>query len=174
MIRAVRGHGLVKMGEAEAGTAELAEAITWFERSHLRYTGTVFRLRLGEGYLRQGERMRARATFEQALATSRQAGYRHLEGVALRCLGECLIGEDSHSAAEHLALAMKCLIAAGARHEIAKTLAAEAHLCKGAGDYMGAQRSFTRALALYEALGTLDEPLHVRAALAALADKPPR
>ena len=173
MIRAVRGHGLIKTGEAEAGTAELSAAVAWFEHSHLRYTGTVFRLRLGEGYLRQGDRRRARAIFAQALATSRETGYRHLEGIALRCLGESLSVEDPRSAAEHLASAVEVLTAVGARNEIAKTLAAQAHLCQAAGDHVQARYHFGRALALYEALGTLDEPLHVRAALAALEDNPP-
>jgi tetratricopeptide (TPR) repeat protein len=170
MIRAVRGHGLVKAGEVEAGTTALAEAVAWFDRAHLRYTGAVFRVRLGEAYLHQRDQRRARTTFEEVLATSREAGYRHLEGVAQRCLGEALMAEDSASAAEHLESAARTLQAVGARHEGAKVLVAQAHLHQAAGNPSGARELLERALALFEALGTLDEPRRVQTVLAALQD----
>jgi class 3 adenylate cyclase/tetratricopeptide (TPR) repeat protein len=170
MIRAVRGHGLVKAGEVEAGTAALAEAVAWFDRAHLRYTGAVFRVRLGEAYLRQGDRRHARTIFEEVLATSREAGYRHIEGVAQRCLGEALMVEDAPSAAEHLESAARTLQAVGARNEAAKVLVAQAHLRRAAGNPSGARGLLERALALFETLGNLDEPRRVQTVLATLQD----
>src|SRR6266478_2906418 len=55
LSRIVHGYGLVRCGQAAAGTAELREALTWLERSQLRYTRSVTALRLAEGYLRLGE-----------------------------------------------------------------------------------------------------------------------
>lgn len=168
MIKAVRGHGLVKAGEVRAGTAELAEAVAWFDSAHLRYTAAVFRLRLGEANLRQGDGPGARALFEEVLATSREAGYRHLEGVAQRFLGESLVLEDPTVAAAHLECALRILQDVGARNEMAKGLVAQANLRRASGDFATARTLFERALALFESLGTLDEPTHVRTALGAL------
>jgi DNA-binding NtrC family response regulator/tetratricopeptide (TPR) repeat protein len=165
MIRAVRGHGLVKVGEVEAGTTELAEAVVWFDRSHLRYTRSVFALRLGEAYLRQGKHVQARTIFEDVFATSHEAGYRHLIGVAERLLGESFTTENPALAAPHLEAASRILEEVGARNEVAKVLVAQANLCYAGGNPTGARQLFERALTLFETLGTLDEPHRVRAAL---------
>jgi class 3 adenylate cyclase/tetratricopeptide (TPR) repeat protein len=173
MIRAVRGHGLVKAGETEAGTAALAAAVAWFDQSRLPYTRSLFALHLGEAYLRQGERASARAVLEEVLATSREGGYRYLEGVAGRLLGEVLVSEDSAAAAGHLEAAVRILEEVGARNQFAKVLVAQAGLCQATNDPAGARQLLERALALFKALGTLDEPPRVRAALAALQDNLP-
>ena len=68
---------------------------------------------------------------------------------------------------------MHILQEVGARNEVAKVLVAQAALCRASGDVAGTRALLERALALFEALGTLDEPLRVRAALAALQDHPP-
>jgi len=170
MVKAVRGYGLVKSGETEAGTAELVEAVAWFERSHLPYTRSLFALRLGEAYLRQEERLKARAIFEEVLITSREAGYRHLEGMAQRFLGELMVADNPTTAAEHLEVATRILQEVGAHNEVAKALATQAALRLASGDEAGARDLFEDALALFEALGTLDESLRVRAALVALQD----
>ena len=172
MIKATRGHGLVKTGSVEAGTAELEEAVTWFDRSHLTYTRSVFALRLGDAYLRCKEWARARAISEEVLATSREGGYRYLEGVADRLLGETLAPEDPAAAAGLLEAAARVLEEVGARNELAKALVAQAQLRRSAGDQTGARKHFERALALFETLGTLDEPSHVRSALATLDQRP--
>jgi tetratricopeptide (TPR) repeat protein len=172
MIKVVRGHGLVKAGEVEAGTAALAEAETWFDRAHLRYTGAAIRLWLGEACLQRGDRRQARAIFEEVLATSREAGYRHLEGVAHRFLGESLALDDPTAAAVHLESAMCLLQDMGARNEMAKGLVAQANLRRAAGDAASARTLFEGALARFECLGTLDEPSRVRAALRELQNPP--
>src|SRR5207249_5929122 len=84
MTKAVRALGLVKAGDAATGTAELREAVAWFERSKLRYTRSVVALWLAEARLRQGEPAEARALIDEVLAATRDVGYRQLEGVALR------------------------------------------------------------------------------------------
>jgi class 3 adenylate cyclase/tetratricopeptide (TPR) repeat protein len=172
MVRAVHGYGLVKTGEVEAGTAELAEAVAWLERAQLRYTHAMFSLRLGEVYLCRGERGQARALFEAVLATSREAGYRHLEGVAQRFLGQLLAADDPAAAAAHLGSALRLLQDRSIHKEVAKVLVAQAELGQAAGDVTGARARLERALVLFERLGTLDEPPRVRAALAALPNVP--
>ena len=174
MAKAVRGQGLVKAGEAEAGTAEPEEAVARFVRSHLPYTRSLFALRLGEAYLRWGDRPRARPIFEEVLAFGREGGYRYQVGVASRLLGESLALEDPRTAEIHLTEAIRVLEDVGARNELAKALAALGHLRWAGGDVGEAQRLLELALALFEALGTLDGPPHVRTALAALRENAPR
>jgi class 3 adenylate cyclase/tetratricopeptide (TPR) repeat protein len=172
MVKAVRGYGLVKAGETAHGTAELAEAVEWLGRSQLPYTRAVFALRLGDAYLRQGERVKARAIFEEVLVTSREGGYRYHEGRAGRLLGEVVAPEDPVAAAHLLEAAVRILEKVGARNELAQALVAQANLRQAAGDAAGARQLLERALALFEALGTLDEPSRVRAVLAALEPCP--
>jgi tetratricopeptide (TPR) repeat protein len=168
MIQAVRGRGFVHAGEAARGTAELAAAVAWFKQSRLHYTHAFCALWLGEVYLSQGEMHQARALFTEVLATSQEADYRYLVGVAERGLGESLLAEDVVAAEEHLEVALHILAEVGARNEVAKTLVAQANLRRAVGDTMGARGLLERALALFETLGTLDEPHRVQALLATL------
>jgi len=103
---------------------------------------------------------------EGMLAATRERGYRHLEGVAERLLGESLVGEDRVAAKEHLGAATRILEEVGARNELAKAWMAQATLRRAEGDEAGALTLARRALALFEELGTLDEPGRVRAWLA--------
>ena len=168
LSRIVHGYGLVRCGQAAAGTAELREALTWLERTQLRYTRSVTALRLAEGYLRLGELPAARALLEEVLATTRQLGYRHVEGVAERLLGESFVADDPARAAGHLENAMRILEEVGARDEIAKTLVNQAEVARAAGDRHTARQLLQRALGIFDALGALDEPGRLRAALATL------
>jgi class 3 adenylate cyclase/tetratricopeptide (TPR) repeat protein len=168
MIKGVRGRALVQVGQVEAGMAELTAIVAWLEQSRLYYTHAVLVLWLGEVHLHQGEWCQARVLFEEVLATSQEAGYRHLAGVAERCLGESLMAEDVTAAAGHLDAAVHILEAVGARNEVAKALVAQAKLHRTAGDVSGARCLLERALTLFETLGTLDEPHRVQALLAML------
>ncbi len=168
MARGVHGYGLVKAGNLRTGIAELADAVAWLEKSNLRYTRSLYTLWLAEGYLRQGQERRAQRLLEEILTTSRERGYRHLEGVAHRLLGECLTPDDPARAAIHLAEALRILEEIGSRNEFAKTLAAKGGLRRSAEDSDEARQFLERAIEIFEALGTVDGPLRVRASLAEL------
>jgi len=172
MIGAGEGYGLIKAGQVGQGIAQLAKAVAWFDRSHLRYTRSSWALRLAEGHLRRGERGQARVILEEVLTTCRELGYRHLQGVAERLLGECLIPEDPVAASGHLEAASRTLEEVAARDEVARVLLGQAELRRAVGDPDEARRLLKRALAHFESLGTLDEPPRVRAALAALEGEP--
>ena len=90
--------------------------MAWFERSQLRYTRSVTALRLAEGHLRPGDRRRAGEILERIIVDSREGGYRHVEGVAERLLGECALPADRAGAARHLAAAERILTEVGARN----------------------------------------------------------
>jgi len=169
MAKAAQGYGLVRLGQVQTGTAQLAEAVAWFDQSNLRLTRSSFGVWLGDSYLLQGESTRARAILEQVLTTSREFGYRHLEGIAHRLLSQSLTTEESGPAARHLETAMRILEAVGARNEYAKALVAQYELRRTEGHVAEGRRLLERALAVFEALGTLHEPRRVRAALSALS-----
>ena len=168
MARAGMAYGQIKAGELAKGMAALTEAVAWFEKSNLHFTRSSWGLRLAEGYIKTGERERARLLVTEILGTCRESGHRHLQGVAERLLGEILAADDPSAAASQLEAAVRTLEDVGARDELARAFVAQASLRGEAGDRGGARRLLERALALFEELGTLDEPKRVRVALAAL------
>jgi len=165
MIKAVRALGLAKSGNTAAGIADMREAVAWFERSKLRYTRSSVALWLAETYLRQGDRAEARALIDDVLATSREIGYRHLAGVAVRLLGESLVMTEPEAACRHLDEAREMLADVDARNDLAKVLAARAALHRTMGEHSAARQLLEEALAIFEALGTVDETARVRAML---------
>jgi tetratricopeptide (TPR) repeat protein len=158
MIKAVQAYAVLKSGDIEAGTAQLTTAIAWFDRSSLRYTRSIVALWLAEAWLRKGELLSARETAEQVMATSREFGYKHAQGVAARLIGESLLKQDAESAARYLDDALAILEAAGARNDIAKTRVTRAEALRAAGDSAGARALLALARAEFERLGTLDIP----------------
>ena len=120
-MRAIRGYGLIKSGRATEGAAEISEALSWYEKSNLRYTRSLFSIWLAEGYLRSDSVGEARSVSEGVFSTSKELGYRHLEGVAQRLLGECWKGSDVGAAGRHLKEAVEILKAVDAKSELAKT-----------------------------------------------------
>jgi hypothetical protein len=168
MINAVRGYALVKNGDVSIGLRTLREAVEWFGGSHLLYTRSLYSVWLADSLVRSGDRESGRTLAATVLATSESVGYRHLEGVAHRVLGESLTADDGDAATVHLERAHRVLDETGARSELAKALVAEAGLRAARGDADDAHRLLGEAGRIFEALGTVDEPGRLRAALQAL------
>ena len=168
MAKAAQGYGLVRLGQLQAGIAQLSEAVAWFDKSNLRLTRSAFGVWLGDSYLLQGEPARARTVLEEVLATSGELGYRHLEGMAHRLLAHSMAKEAPAVAERHLGTAIRILEEVGARNEHAKALVAQAEWRRAEGDSAAARGLLERASAVFAALGTLDEPRRVQALLAGL------
>jgi tetratricopeptide (TPR) repeat protein len=168
MTTAARGYGLIKAGEVAAGVAALTDAVGWFQRSRLGYSRLTCAVWLGDGYLRLGERGQARLLLEDVLAGSLELGYRRIEGSARRLLGELLAPEDRLAAGRELEAATGVLGEIGARDELAKALVTQAVLRQAEGDTPTARQLLERALSLFEASGTVDQPARVRGLLADL------
>ena len=103
---------------------------------------------------------------QEVLATSRETGYRHLEGVAERLLAESLTSPSE--AAPHLERGLRILEEIDARNEVAKALMGRAKLQAMAGHVEEAERDLERAIEIFERLGTIDGPLAARASLTTL------
>ncbi|MBV9200259.1 MAG: hypothetical protein JOY83_11115, partial [Alphaproteobacteria bacterium] len=168
MARAVRGYGKIKAGQLDAGIADLDEAVAWFANLRLRYTYARYAVWLAEGHLRRGERAAARDLIEDVLRTSRNTGYLQMEGVASWLMGECLAAESPAAAEPYVERAMAILERIGARNDLARAMMTRAALRQAAGDIATARQLLDGAEAIFQALGTLDEPVRVQAARAAL------
>jgi tetratricopeptide (TPR) repeat protein len=160
------GYGEIKAGRLDAGIAELTEAVAWFDRSRLHHVRVTPALRLAEGYLCRGELGTARALIDEVLTTSRAKGYQYVEGLAHRLLAECLASEAPAVAVQHVTEAQRIFEATDARNDLAKALVTRAKLSQG--NPVEARRLLKDAMAIFEALGTIDEPGRVSTALAAL------
>jgi class 3 adenylate cyclase/tetratricopeptide (TPR) repeat protein len=167
-LRGVRAYGLVKEGRWTEGIAELKDVLDWYARSNLRFTRYQFMLWLGEAYLGTGELELARKISEEVLGASRGMGYRHLEAIAHRLLGDCLISADASAAAQHLIDAVDAFRRSDARDHLARALVSQATLRRQQGDIPGARAALEEGLAIFEGVGTLDELRRVRDALAML------
>jgi transcriptional regulator with AAA-type ATPase domain/tetratricopeptide (TPR) repeat protein len=166
VVKAIRGYGLVKLGNLSAGITALEEAVAWFSRARLRYSTTMTALRLIEAHLLAGDLANARHVLTDVLPDTKAAGYRHAEGIAHRLLGEATIPSNPAQAASYLDAALVLLEETGAQNEQAKTLVAMSQVRRATGDRHGAQELLERALGIFEALRTVDEPERVRALLA--------
>ena len=164
--KAVRGYGRIKIGQLDAGVAEMTEALAWFENFRLRQPSLRWTLWLVEGYLLRGDVGRARSLAIDILNESREAGYRHIEGLACWLMSDCLGRDDPGTAEEYVEQAIRIFEAIGARNDFAKALATRAGLLWRAGDIAAARRLLDQAYTIFQTLGTIDESARVEAALA--------
>jgi hypothetical protein len=116
---------------------------------------------LAEGWLALGKREQARIALREVLEVA-ELGYRHLEGLAHRLLGEAYLGEDDAAAGRHLETASAILEDVGAQSESAKVLVAQADLDARLGARDRARQRLMRAREIFERLGTLDGLARVR------------
>jgi tetratricopeptide (TPR) repeat protein len=168
MAKVFRGYGQIRAGRFDAGIADLTEAIAWFDQSRLHHVRVAPALRLAEGYLLRGDLGTARALIDNVLTTSRVKGYRYVEGLAHRLLAECLAQESPAVAAEHVDAAQRIFASTDARNDLAKALVTRAGLCQRSGNIGEARGLLNEAAAIFGRLGTIDEPVRVKSALAAL------
>ena len=168
MAKVFRGYGRIKAGRLDAGIADLGEAIDWLEAAGLSHVRLAPSLRLAEGYLLAGEMMAAGPLIEEVLSKSRQTGYLYLEGLANRFMGEYLCHQSPVVAMQHVDEAQRIFKAIDAQNDLAKTLMTRAKLDRHRGNFSGARGLLEEAGALFERLGTLDEPARVKSAMVAL------
>jgi hypothetical protein len=156
------------MGRLDAGVAEMAEALAWFENFRLRQPSLRWALWLVEGYLLSGDVRIARSLAIDILNESREAGYRYIEGLACWLMSDCLGRDDPGAAEKYVEQAIRIFEAIGARNDFAKALATRAGLLWRAGDIAAARRLLDQANTIFQTLGTIDESARVEGALAVL------
>jgi transcriptional regulator with AAA-type ATPase domain/tetratricopeptide (TPR) repeat protein len=163
-LNAVRGYALVKIGDFQSGLPLLHDAVKWFAGTHVLYNRSTCSVWLADSLVRSGNREGGREVATAVLATSESVGYRYVQGVASRILGESLTPDDTGAAAAHLQTARGIFEQMNARNDLAKTLLAQAAVHASLAEFDRARQLLDEAGRMFEVLGTTDEPDRVRAA----------
>jgi len=125
---------------------------------------------LSEGYFLAGQYDKARQTAEEVLQTAQQCGARSYQGLAHRMLGEVALVTNPGEASPHFVKATSIFKEVKAENELALAYSGMGRFHKRQGNTAQAREYLTKALEIFERLGTLLEPDKVKKELAELAD----
>jgi len=164
------GWALCRAGEAKRGIELLTAALAIVGPWRHMPTEIATRCILGAGYWLAGEDDRARQTLEEALEIADRCGARYYLGWSHRFLGEIALKANPAGAASHFEKSIAMLQKIKAENELALAYAGYGRLQKQQGQFAKAREYLTKALEIFDRLGTLIEPDSVREELAALPD----
>jgi tetratricopeptide (TPR) repeat protein len=125
---------------------------------------------LGEGYWLAGEDDKARQTLEKGLEIMERCGARYYAGFAQRLLGEIDLKTNPTQAAHHFERSIAVLQEIKAENELALAYKGYGCLHRQQNQIVQAKEYITRALKIFERLGTLLEPGKVREILTELPE----
>jgi class 3 adenylate cyclase/tetratricopeptide (TPR) repeat protein len=161
-----------RSGEPRRGLAFQAQAVSMHRAARCIWA-ELFTPFLGEGYYLAGEYDKAKQTLQELLEIAERWGMKFHIGCAHRLLGELAltinptqVGEPL--AAPHFEQSIAILQQIHAENELALAYAGYGRLHQQQGNIAQAREYLTRALGIFERLGTLSEPDKVRQALAEL------
>jgi len=165
------GWALCRAGEPNSGIELLTAAILpIFRAGGFMAFETPLRCYLGEGYWLAGEEEKARQTLEEGLEMAERCGARYHVGFAHRVLGEIAMKTNPAQAEPHLEKSIAVLREIKAENELALAYAGYGRLHKQKGQTLQAREHLTKALEIFERLGTLIEPEKIREELAGLPE----
>jgi tetratricopeptide (TPR) repeat protein len=156
-----------KMGQAAEAANVLADVVGAIRSMRFPACET-FALYYCEALWQSGDLAKARAALNECLAIVEPCGMRFYAASARRLLGEVELaegGEHLTIAARHFENSIAVLETLGGHNELALALAGYGRLRKAVGDPEGAREYSTRALGIFECLGTRIEPARVRQTL---------
>jgi len=165
------GWALCRAGEANRGIELLAAALQNFQTGHRRPGLIPTTCTLGAGYWLAGEDDKARQTLEKGLEIAERCGARYYVGFAQRLLGEIALKTDPSQAAAYFEKSIAILREIKAENELALAYSGYGRLHKQQGLIAQAREYLTKALQIFERLGTLIEPDRVREELAGLPEE---
>jgi len=164
------GWALCRAGEPKRGI-ELLTAVLPIFRAGYMASEIPLTCYLGEGHWLAGEDDKARQTLERGLEISERCGARYYAGFAHRILGEIALKTNPGQAVPHFEKSIAIFREIKAENELALAYAGYGRLHKQKGQIAQAREYLTKALEIFERLGTLIEPDKVRKELAELAKK---
>jgi len=121
---------------------------------------------MGAGYWLAGEEEKAKITLEEGLEIAERCGARYYIGWAHRLLGEINLKTNTAKSADHFEKSITVLRKIKAENELALAYAGYGRLQKQLCQFSQAREYLTKALEIFERLGTLIEPEKVREELA--------
>ena len=125
---------------------------------------------LGEGYLLAAEDEQARQMLEEGLEMAERHGVRYELGFAHRLLGEISLKDNPAQAVSHFEKSIAIFQEIKAENELAMAYAGYGRLHKTQDEIARAREYLTKALEIFERLGTLIEPDRVKEILAKLPE----
>jgi tetratricopeptide (TPR) repeat protein len=165
------GWALCRAGETNRGIELLTATLTTFRAGGNMLSVIPTTDKLGEGYWLAGEDDKARQTLEEGLEIAERYGARYYAGFAQRLLGEIGLKTNPAQAAAHFKKSIAVLREIKAENELALAYEGYGRLHKQKGQIEEAREYLTKALEIFERLGTLIEPDKVREELTELAEE---
>ena len=157
-----------RMGDPRKGIETLAPIVRLIRAGQYipaELAGVGF---LAEGYWIAEEHDKARQTVEELLEVSNRCGAKWYQALAHRFLGEITLQTDPHEASPHFEKAISICKEIKAENDLALAYSGMGRYHKLQGNVDQAREYLTKALEIFETLGTLIEPDKVRKELAEL------
>ena len=164
------GWALCRVGETNRGIELLDTTLTTFREGRWIPGIIPTMCILGEGYWLAGEAEKARQMLQEGLEMAERSGTRYYLGCAHRLLGETTIETNPVQSAQHFEKSIEVLRDIGAENEMAMAYAGYGRFYMKQGQVERAMQYLSKALKIFERLGTLVEPDKVRKELTGLSE----
>jgi tetratricopeptide (TPR) repeat protein len=164
------GWALCRAREISRGIELLANVLPFFRAGGLMVFELPLMCYLGEGHWLAGEDDKARQMLEKGLEIADRCGARYYSAFAQRILGEIVLKTSPAQAVPHFKKSISILQEIKAENELAIAYTGYGRCYKLKGQITQAQDYLTKALEIFERLGTLMEPDKVRKELAGLRE----
>ena len=125
---------------------------------------------LGEGYWLAGENDKARRTLEEALKTTECCGARYYSAFVQRLLGEIALRTNPDQAAPHFEKSITVFREIKAENELALAYAGYGRLHRKQGRITQAREYLSKAVEIFERLGSMIEPNKAKKILESLPE----
>ncbi|HDZ91231.1 MAG TPA: tetratricopeptide repeat protein, partial [Deltaproteobacteria bacterium] len=151
-----------KIGDPAIGVELGKNLVPVYRATHFVPGETFMLLNTAAALRRCGDRDDAVKTCREGLELAQRAGMKFAVGSGNRLLGEIALEMNPAEAVDHFTKTMAVCDEIGAENELALALAGLGRLHKKEGNISEAREHLTRALEIFERLGTLLEPDKVR------------
>jgi tetratricopeptide (TPR) repeat protein len=168
MAEAYLARAWCRAGELEKGIDVLSEVVQLARAARLVPSELVSLIYLCEGYFLAEDHDKARQTGEELLEFAERCGIRSGMGYAHYILGEVALETDPAQAVPHFEKSISIFQGMKAEPLLASAYAGYGRLHRQQGDTEQAREYLTKALEIFNRLGTLIEPDKVRKELAEL------
>lgn len=158
----------IMSGNPHRGNEVLAPIVMRFRSGGFKPIEIAWGLNLCRGYLQAGDYNKATQTLEEYLELAERFRMKHQIGSAYQLLGELTLKTKPNQAAPHFEKSIAVFREIKAENFLAHAYAGYGQLHMRLGNTVKAKEYLTKALEIYERLGTLIAPDKIRAALAAL------
>jgi class 3 adenylate cyclase/tetratricopeptide (TPR) repeat protein len=170
LSQAALGWTLCRSGEPGNGIDHLKQVLKVYQVTSCVPTEIAARIYFGEGYWLAGEFEKAEQMLEKALNLAELSKMSYEIAWSHRLLGEIALGTSPARATPHFEQSIGMLQEIKAENELALAYAGYGRLHRQQGQFAQAREYLTKALEVFERLGTLVEPDRVREIMAELPE----